>query len=633
MVVLMLLLALLSMPASVAQVTDQEPTPMFRMGPDNTGVVNGGAPLNGTVLWTTEVDSGVLSSPVVTGGRVYVGTMAGEVLCLNAYSGSVQWSYDTGMAVESSPAVLDGRVYIGSDDRHVYCLDADDGTLIWRYETGGEVKSSPAVVDGRLYVGSNDFKVYCLDAEDGTEMWNFSTGGYVYSSPAVSGGRVYFGSCDGIVYCVRIGNGDEVWTFEAEYIPAAPALWRDLVILGTYDDHVYYLDGRTGEEVLNVSGDFFDIYASAAVVESGDEMTIPEPPTSFVTDGAGEMLVIGPDGELEDVSFPKGGSSSPLLIRNFPREYDHLLVYGSDDGFLHAKEYRNPNIIRPAIYEPLVEWDVELGIAVKSSPFAYHDKVYVGAERENGKGAVACIGEWDDSAEPYIVPRDYYDRHGVLWVEAEVKGDVQTTGVRVLFDDGVHDADPIGGVWRTTLPISPPFGWRNVTIEAYDAGGGIATERAMVYVFSIIPGAVEVVIDSPSNGTRVEGVVLVTGRVISNYSIGYLHVFWDEEPPVLPDLPNGEYSEGNWTAALETVDLKHGLHTINAIAITEGSPLRGNASIRVKVVDEADEKRSVGFLDIVAALVLIAIFVALLLTKPPRVPEGSSPERKPPGKV
>jgi outer membrane protein assembly factor BamB len=622
---LLLVSTMLSMPAAVAQGEPQEPAPMFRFGPDNAGAVAGEAPVNGTVLWTTELGSGVFSSPVVTGGRVYVGTMGGRVLCMNAYSGAIQWYYDTGEVVESSPAVVDGRVYIGSDDRHVYCLDADDGTLIWRYLTGGEVKSSPAVVDGRVFVGSNDFLVYSLDAEDGTELWNFSTGGYVYSSPAVSEGRVYFGSCDGKVYSVKIGNGEEVWSFQAEYIPAAPALWRDLVIVGTYDDHIYYLDRRTGEEVLNVTGEISDIYSSAAVVESGDEMSFPEMPITFVSDSAGRMIVVGADGKLENVSFPKGGTSSPLLIKDFPRQYDHLLVYGSDDGYLHAREYRNPNIVRPAIYEPLVEWDVELGVAVKSSPFAYHGRIYVGVELEDGKGALACIGPWPDSTEPILsvwtAPSE--EKLTVIVTEFQSNG---IDGIRVIMNGLYYDAEFANGSWRADIPSTPPEGLRNITAQGFIGGEIVAIERIQAMVLVEGWNQVDVSIVEPLMNEKVDGVVLIKGTVSSNYSIEFVHVWWDDNKEWDgPDFPRGEISDDNWTAAMETGHLKDGWHTLHVVA-NDGYRV-GIASVRVIVREEPEEEIEIGYIDIAAVLILILLFLNLLLRKPPRVPEGSSPGR------
>jgi len=64
--------------------------------------------------------------------------------------------------VYSSPAVSDGVVYIGSVDKKVYALDAATGALKWNYTTGGYIGSSPAVCSGVVYIGSDDMKVYAF---------------------------------------------------------------------------------------------------------------------------------------------------------------------------------------------------------------------------------------------------------------------------------------------------------------------------------------------------------------------------------------------------------------------------------------------------------------------------------------
>ena len=70
------------------------------------------------------------------------------------------WRYETGDWV-SSPVVSDGVVYVGSVDGFVYALDAESGALRWRYETDSWV-SSPVIFDGVVYVRAGDGFVYAL---------------------------------------------------------------------------------------------------------------------------------------------------------------------------------------------------------------------------------------------------------------------------------------------------------------------------------------------------------------------------------------------------------------------------------------------------------------------------------------
>ncbi|NIR02497.1 MAG: PQQ-binding-like beta-propeller repeat protein, partial [Gemmatimonadales bacterium] len=108
--------------------------------------------------------------------------------------GELAWTFRTGAWVQSSPAVTNGSVYVGSIDGCLYALEVSTGRERWRFKTAGPVRSSPAIVEGVVYFGSNDRDLYAVDADTGEEKWRSETRGWVVSSPAVVDGAVYFGS-------------------------------------------------------------------------------------------------------------------------------------------------------------------------------------------------------------------------------------------------------------------------------------------------------------------------------------------------------------------------------------------------------------------------------------------------------
>ncbi|MCW4004583.1 MAG: PQQ-binding-like beta-propeller repeat protein [Candidatus Bathyarchaeota archaeon] len=135
-----------------------------------------------------------------------------------------KWKFTTGAQVHSSPTISNGVVYFGSLDGNIYAVGAENGQQIWNYTIGTPIVSSVAVVNGKVYTGADDGNIYCLDAITGAKLWNTSAGGisknilwnsiavvYVRSSPAVSGGRVYVGSLDGNLYCLDANNGNVIW--------------------------------------------------------------------------------------------------------------------------------------------------------------------------------------------------------------------------------------------------------------------------------------------------------------------------------------------------------------------------------------------------------------------------------------
>ena len=120
-----------------------------------------------------------------------------NVYCLDAIGNgdgttNLLWSYLTNdMILDSSPAIAYDKVYIGSMDGDLYCLDAEDGDLVWSQDIGQLIYSSPSVADGKVYIGSYSHeRLYCFNAETGDHIWEYWTG-LLFSSPAIIENKVF----------------------------------------------------------------------------------------------------------------------------------------------------------------------------------------------------------------------------------------------------------------------------------------------------------------------------------------------------------------------------------------------------------------------------------------------------------
>jgi Ca-activated chloride channel family protein len=82
-----------------------------------------------------ELLDAVLTPPAVVNGKVFLGTAAGEVLCLAADTGKRLWSANVGEPIVFQPAVANGRVYVATSAGSLICLetgdDGDDGWGMW----------------------------------------------------------------------------------------------------------------------------------------------------------------------------------------------------------------------------------------------------------------------------------------------------------------------------------------------------------------------------------------------------------------------------------------------------------------------------------------------------------------------
>ena len=190
------------------------------------------------------------SSPVVSHGIVYIGSMDRNLYAFNAANGKLLWSASTGNAIISSPAVANGIVYIGSQDDFIYAFSAMSGKLLWLGKTGDSISSSPTVAKGVLYIGSNDHRLYAFEANGCGQTfcrpkWSASTGGYFFSSPAVTNGVVYIGSSDGKLYafkadgCGRASCSPLWFASTGGPIMSSPTVANGVVYIGSMDHNLY----------------------------------------------------------------------------------------------------------------------------------------------------------------------------------------------------------------------------------------------------------------------------------------------------------------------------------------------------------------------------------------------------------
>lgn len=211
------------------------------------------------------------SDVTVAGGRLYVGTHDGRLLCLDPRDGARVWEFASGDAVLAAPAVAGGRVFFGSFDGHVYALDAGSGRLLWKHDTHKPVVSSPAVANDRVVVGSRSYDLLGLEAATGSVAWQrYVWFSWVESSPAVRDGVAYVGSSDAaLVLAVDAATGRVVWQADVwGWAWGQPTVTEQRVYIGTAGQRGYpaphrgaalALDRTTGrvvwQHVVGPSGD------------------------------------------------------------------------------------------------------------------------------------------------------------------------------------------------------------------------------------------------------------------------------------------------------------------------------------------------------------------------------------------
>jgi outer membrane protein assembly factor BamB len=211
----------------------------------------------GKAVWTRNIGERIRSTPAISDGLVFVGTVEGRLHALALKDGAPRWKFDTEgtkldsakygfdrRSIQSSPAVANGVVYFGARDGWVYAVGANDGKERWRYDHHVSwVITSPAIADGVVYDASSDGAfVQALNAADGTERWRTKTGAPLWSSPAVGGSVLYIGDHAGFLRAIDRATGKELWFFRsAGDVLSSPVVSNDLVIFASSDGSIYAL--------------------------------------------------------------------------------------------------------------------------------------------------------------------------------------------------------------------------------------------------------------------------------------------------------------------------------------------------------------------------------------------------------
>lgn len=255
---------------------------MFRGNAEHTGVyAAAGVPKFTAIKWQFHTKGQVISSPAISGDKLFFGSSDHCLYALDLATGAQKWRFKSEGRITSSPAASAGIVYFGSYDGNFYAVDTETGQLKWKFQTAGERRfaakhlhgaepasetmpdpfdmylSSPALSNGAVYFGSGDANVYALDAATGKLKWKFKTGDVVHASPAISGGKLFVGSWDSYFYALDANSGTEIWRFKTGEDPeihnqvgiqSSAAVADGVVYFGCRDSKFYAVDVATGKE-------------------------------------------------------------------------------------------------------------------------------------------------------------------------------------------------------------------------------------------------------------------------------------------------------------------------------------------------------------------------------------------------
>ena len=144
------------------------------------------------------VEHGLEATPVMVDGVVYISGPWGRVAAIDAVTGAEKWRYDPEVdgsyarraccgVVNRGVAVWEGRVYVATLDGFLVALDAASGREAWRADTfidrtrSYTITVAPLVAGGRVVIGNSGGEygvrgyITAYDATSGVQAWRFFT--------------------------------------------------------------------------------------------------------------------------------------------------------------------------------------------------------------------------------------------------------------------------------------------------------------------------------------------------------------------------------------------------------------------------------------------------------------------------
>ena len=170
---------------------EQRFSPLDQINADNVGELG--------LAWyfDTGTDRGLEATPIVVDGIMYTSGSWSLVFANDARTGELLWKYDPEVprawganaccdVVNRGVAVWKGKVYVGTIDGRLVALDAASGAEVWDVNTIDRTKpytitGAPRIVNDRVIIGNGGAEygvrgyVTAYDTETGEQVWRFYT--------------------------------------------------------------------------------------------------------------------------------------------------------------------------------------------------------------------------------------------------------------------------------------------------------------------------------------------------------------------------------------------------------------------------------------------------------------------------
>ena len=350
---------------------EQRFSPLEQVNADNVGKLG--------LAWSVDLDTrrGQEATPIVVDGVMYISTAWSKVMAIDAATGKVLWQFDPKVigakgahaccdVVNRGVAVWKGRVFVGTIDGRLIALDAATGKEAWSQVTVDQSKpytitGAPRVVRDKVYIGNSGAElgvrgyISAYDTNTGKLVWRFYTvPGDPAKGPDNAASDKAFADFAG-----KTWNGN----------------WWEMGGGGTVWDSIVY-DAELNQLLIGV-GNGAPWNHRARSAGKGDNLFLSSILALDPDTGAYKWHYQINPGETWDFTATQQITLATLTIDGKPRK---VAMQAPKNGFFYVVDRTNGKLISAEAYAPQ-NWaykiDIATGRPVERPEARYADKPYM----------------------------------------------------------------------------------------------------------------------------------------------------------------------------------------------------------------------------------------------------------------
>lgn len=337
------------------------------------------------LAWSHEFDTarGMEATPLVADGVIYTTTAWSKVYALDATTGNLLWSYNPEVpgeagfnaccdVVNRGAALYDGKVYVGTLDGRLIALDAKTGTPVWSIVTVDQSKpytitGAPRVVKGRILIGNGGGEygvrgyVSAYDAQSGKLAWRF------YTVPPAIGAKP-----DGAVSDPMIARMQATWDGDWTRFGGGGTVWDSIVYDQDFNQILIGVgNGSPWDHRLRSNGKGDNLFLSSVVALDADT-------------GEYKWHYQGTPGESWDFTQTQSIILASLKIGGSDKK---VMMQAPKNGFFYVIDRSNGTLISAKNFVPQ-NWtsgiDMKTGRPVEIPGARYEKGVFVASPSGHG---------------------------------------------------------------------------------------------------------------------------------------------------------------------------------------------------------------------------------------------------------